>query len=299
MSTADTGTTRTSLGLWPKLVLWGLVLVFGVVYLGSVKRNPAVDPHRVVPASPATQVPEVAPSLGQAGMDSWGQQAPVVDPAGGGPEVQAQQGQASAGNPEPVRAAESTAFAESLLTSDPEGESSGESTGRTDPKVESPTAVTAPAATVNSNQPPLEAAATPRKIPLAEGAAPSVAPAESPVAAPPGSMTPAFAPPLVSVPRTAMTGDDAPAAAPVEANGPGPRAPPAQAAPTASPAVGAAVTLKGSQDAERARILKEYEAMQQTAKEQMHQYWQQMRVPGPAIMPYGYPAYGPGGYPPR
>lgn len=299
MSTVDTGPTKTSLGPWPKLVLWSLVLVFGVLYLGSVKRNPAVDSQTVVPASQATLAPEVLPALGQAGTDSGGQQAPGDDQAGGRSEVQGEQGQAPAGDPEPVRAAESTAFAESLLIKEPGGESAGESTGRIDSEVESPAEATAPAATADANQPSLEVAAGPTEPPAGEGAAQSVVSAESQVAMPRGLVAPASAPPVVSAPQMASTGDEAPTAAPVESIGPPPTAPPPQGAPTVSPEIEAAVRLKESQDAERARIFKEYEAMRRTAEEQMLQYWQQMRVPRPAVMPYGYPAYGPGGYPPR
>ena len=92
MSTADTGPTKTSLGPWPKLVLWSLVLVFGVLYLGSVKRNPAVDSQTVVPASQATLAPEVLPALGQAGTDSGGQQAPGDDRPGGDPRSKESRG---------------------------------------------------------------------------------------------------------------------------------------------------------------------------------------------------------------
>ena len=91
-----------------------------------------------------------------------------------------------------MRAAESTAFAESLLIKEPGGESAGESTVRIDPEVESPAEATAPAATVDSNQPSLEAAAGPTEPPAGKGAAQSVVPAESQVAMPPGSVAPAF-----------------------------------------------------------------------------------------------------------
>jgi hypothetical protein len=40
MSTAEAGSAKPGLGWWPKLVLWTLVLVFGVLYLSSVKRAP-------------------------------------------------------------------------------------------------------------------------------------------------------------------------------------------------------------------------------------------------------------------
>ncbi|MFZ0789957.1 MAG: hypothetical protein WAM94_10090, partial [Chromatiaceae bacterium] len=39
MSKADASAASAGLGWWPKLVLWGLVIAFGLLYLGSVNRH--------------------------------------------------------------------------------------------------------------------------------------------------------------------------------------------------------------------------------------------------------------------
>ena len=61
MSTAEAGSAKSGLGWWPKLVLWTLVLVFGTLYLGSVKRNSAVDAPGPATRGAKGAAAEVAP----------------------------------------------------------------------------------------------------------------------------------------------------------------------------------------------------------------------------------------------
>lgn len=258
MSTADTGSAKPGLGLWPKLVLWSLVLVFGVLYLGSGKRNPAVEAPTPVSVAPPPVEPQLAPSPGDAGPEPGVQQMPAeeqVQADAGGPAGQVQ---APVGDSEPVRAAESAAFVDSLLSKEPADESPGDSTG------DSPGA-TAP-----------EAPSPPATSPAAET-------------------------PDTTLPASEAPEDRAETAAPVESVGPMPEAPAAREAPAPGQEVRAGAKAQDAQEAQRERILKEYEAMRRAAEEQMRQYWQPRGMPGPAGMPYGHPGYGygPGGYPPR
>jgi hypothetical protein len=79
------------------------------------------------PAQGLGTVPEVAPSPGDAGSEPVGQalQGGEQTP----PATSVPAAQAPAGEPEPVRAAESAAFADSLLSKEPAEESTGESAG--------------------------------------------------------------------------------------------------------------------------------------------------------------------------
>jgi hypothetical protein len=258
MSTAESGSAKPGLGLWPKLVLWSLVLVFGVLYLGSVKRNPAVEAPMPVSVSPPPAEPEAAPSPGDAGLDPGAQQVPAEDQVLAGAGGQEEQVQAPAGDSEPVRVAESAAFVDSLLNKEVADESPGESPGATAPEARSPPVRTPAAGTPDSTLPAAEA------------------PDDRPVTA-------------ASVESVGSTPD---AAA---------KAPPAQGEPAPSHEVVSGDMAQEPREAQRERILKEYEAMRRAAEEQMRQYWQQRGRPGPAGMPYGHPGYGygPGGYPPR
>jgi len=134
MSTAETGSAKSGLGWWPKLVLWTLVLVFGALYLGSVKRNSAVDAP--VPATQETKgaAVEVAPPAPFPASPAEHQAvaAAAVGPTGGAESAGAEPQKAPSKpskEPEPVRAAESAAFADSLLNkphSDEDREGSAE-----------------------------------------------------------------------------------------------------------------------------------------------------------------------------
>lgn len=251
MATTDAGSATTRLGLWPKLVLWSLVLVFGVLYLGSVKRNPVVDPPSTVIPSPTSPAPEVAPSPGDVGSEPVGQAVEGDDRTAAPASAPAEQARVpdEAPESEPVRAAESAAFVDSLLSKEVAGESPGESPDPTGPEAGS---------------------------------------------SPGGTTDGTLASPVAATASTATT---------TEQGAPEPDAPPRAevAAPPDLPAPGPGIGAgsREAQEAQRAHILREYEAMRRAADEQMRQYWQQMGVPAPAAMPYGPPGYGPWGYPQR
>ena len=122
MSATESGSPKTGLVWWSKLALWILVLVFGVLYLGSVKHNARVDVP--APAAPPASipVPEVLPPAGANATGSAGPSEPsgraqevAAEPVSPPSDDQADRAPRPAEAPEPVRAAESAAFADSLL----------------------------------------------------------------------------------------------------------------------------------------------------------------------------------------
>jgi hypothetical protein len=240
MSEQDSAPRGGRLGWWPKLVLWGIVIAFGVVYLGSTKRQ--ADEARTSaqrsdqtsaesapgPGSPAATVPgtgAAAPAEAPAAtVPGTSTTAPAEAPDATVPGTSTA-APAEEAAPAPVQAAESAAFARSLMSpeTDPEPASDG---------------IVAPAGSGEA------------------------APAE--VAAP----GPAGVPDAVPDAGERVSADAEPP-------------PPAPA---------------DALEAERRRILNEYQTMRRAAEGQMYQPW------GPAMVPppYGYPAgYGPGAYPGR
>lgn len=158
MSTAEAGSAKSGLGWWPKLVLWTLVLVFGALYLGSVKRNSAVDAP--VPATQEAKgaAAEVAPPAPVPAPPPENQ-APAAGLVAGAEGAGAEPPEAPSKpskEPEPVRAAESAAFADSLLNKPPSEQGREGSTEAAEP----------------ASPPPLEG-----------GKAGSSAPSEAPAAA--------------------------------------------------------------------------------------------------------------------
>jgi hypothetical protein len=270
VESTESGTAGAGLGPWTKVILWSLVFVFGVLYLSSGKRSLQTQSPTTVgvtaealhssepPGSDATPGPGVPVAdvgggtgpavVGEAVSDHGAKSPPNASPSEG----------TSAGKdtPEPLRAAESAAFADSLLAREPP-EGRGEAAGdrmRT-----------------SANAPP-EAGV---------GVAPQVPPA--PASAGPGAPTELRAEPAVPETSLAPT-SQAPRA--TAASGPGEEA-------------GSAASVDDPLEAQRARILTEYEAMRRAAEEEMRRRWQRMGVPAPGRMPYGPPGYGPGpwGYP--
>lgn len=144
MPTAETASGGTGLGRWPKVVLWTLVLLFGLLYLGSVRRDPGGSASAlgdgggvaVFPGQSAalrgpgaegptatTDLPEVvAPARLGGGVSAPGPGSkegaePLPEPAPSPPVAE---------DSEPTRAAESAAFADSLLgTESPQGPNQG------------------------------------------------------------------------------------------------------------------------------------------------------------------------------
>lgn len=251
MSPTESGSAKTGLVWWSKLALWILVLVFGVLYLGSVKRSARVD----VPAPAATPasipVPEVPPPAGAIGTASPGPSEPsgraqevAAEPVSPPSDDQADGAPRPAEAPEPVRAAESAAFADSLLN---------KATGD-----EAPGVLPAPVA----------------EAPGGGSNATTLPPRGSPVgAADLGAQ---------------QTADEGIA-------GPGPQAQPEPV----RPAPGQESGVPETKEAERARILMEYEAMRRSAEERTRQHLPPRRAPGWPVFPHGHPSYGPWGYPVR
>ena len=283
MSKADVSAASAGLGWWPKLVLWGLVIVFGVLYLGSVNR------HLGESQESASGPRETMTTTGPIGTASSGD--PADAPVPGAPPT----GRAAA-QPEPTsspeQAVESAAFAGGLMSADPESE--GASAPGQDEKAALPAAsVQAPVAGIEGANPP-EMRQGPGHLPESEVRGPAVA---VPIVS---SASPApAAPALVSAP--AAVGPGAPVAG--EAVAGSVRSAPTDAPGAATGPAPAVTTASGeSTEARRRRILAEFEAMQRAAQEQMRGNWGRMAVPGPAGPPpgYGYGAgYGPGAYPPR
>ncbi|MGE5153460.1 MAG: hypothetical protein ACM3ST_05535 [Bdellovibrio bacteriovorus] len=277
MSAAATGPAKSGLGLWPKLALWTLVIVFGALYLGAVKRNAPPESTTVAPETPTAHAPGLRPPPGHTNPEAAADNPPAPPPDAPDAEKQIGEDRVPVSDPAPVRAAESAAFAESLLAKEPgDGSSEGQG-GSTDRETASP----APGG-AESSPPPPEDAAGDTTGQGAPAAALSASAPESGPTAPKGA-------------RGTLT------AAPAVPSDPHPIQRPAPGALPPSQVVGVGDGSRGAEVAERARFLGEYETMRRAAEEQMRQYWQQMGVPGAAGAPYGHPGfgYGPGGYPPR
>ena len=286
MSKADASAASAGLGWWPKLALWGLVIAFGVLYLGSVNRHLGESQESASgPRETTTTTGPIGTATTRDPAETPVPGAPAAPPAG-----------RAAVEPEPTsaseQAVESAAFAGGLLSADPE--SKGASGSDQDEKVALPAAsAQAPVARTEGATPP-EMRQGPGQLPEPEARGPAVA---VPNAAParPGPETPA----PVSTP--AGVGPGAPVAG--EAVAGSVRSAPTDAPGAATGPAPAVTTASGeSTEARRRRILAEFEAMQRAAQEQMRGNWGRMAVPGPAGPPPGYgdgAGYGPGAYPPR
>jgi hypothetical protein len=228
MPEQDSAPRGGRLSWWPKLMLWGIVIAFGVVYLGSTKRQ--ADEARTSAEPPVQTSAESASGPGS--------------PAAMGPGTSATAPPEGAA-PTPVQAAESAAFARSLMSTE------------TDP----------------------EAASEEIAAPAGSG---EVAPGTAPVA---GASVPMTSPPPPPLPGTM------PSAAPAGV----PDAPPAGAERATADAVAPPAAPADALEAERRRILEQYQTMRRAAEGQMPQPW----GPGMVPPPYGYPGYGPGAYPGR
>jgi hypothetical protein len=251
MSATESGSAKTGLVWWSKLALWILVLVFGALYLGSVKRNARVDVPAPAAAPASIPVPEVLPPAGAIGTGPAGPSEPsgraqevAAEPVSPPSDEQSDRAPRPVEAPEPVRAAESAAFADSLLN---------KATGE-----ESPGALPAPVAEAPGGG--------------------SKSTALPPRGAPVGAAD-------IGAQQTAEEG----------IGGPGPQAKPEPV----RPAPGQASGVRETKEAERARILMEYEAMRRSAEERTRQHLPPRRAAGWPVFPHGHPVYDPWGYPTR
>lgn len=137
----ERGTPSAGLGPWTKVLLWSLVFVFGVLYLSSGKRGTQTQSPTTAGATTEVPVSSEPPASGtspgpegRVGEFEGGGRPPAADEGARGQAVEgpasaspsAQTG-ALADPREPLRAAESAAFADSLLAKEP-SEGSGEGT---------------------------------------------------------------------------------------------------------------------------------------------------------------------------
>jgi hypothetical protein len=251
MSATGSGSAKTGLVWWSKLALWTLVLVFGVLYLGSVKRSARVDVPAPAAAPASIPVPEVPPPGGAIGTGPPGPSEPsgraqevAAEPISPPSDDQADGAPGPVEAPEPVRAAESAAFADSLLNKATGEEAAG--------------ALPAPVA----------------EAPGGRSNATTLPPQGSPVGA--------------ADIRAQQTVDEG-----IGGHGPQAQPKPVRTAP------GQESGVPETKEAERARILMEYETMRRSAEERTRQHWPPRRAPGWPVFPHGHPVYGPWGYPTR
>jgi hypothetical protein len=261
MANSEKSSSRSGLGWLPKLILWAAVIGFGYVYLSSVDREGGAPSASALLESVAKLSP-----IPISALPGFGDSESVPESA---PEVAKSEEEAApkGDSPKPVGAAESAAFAKSLIE---EKVDTAKSAPAEAPK---PAPVREPAtyAAVAAQKPVAEPTRTaPAQAPAAEAPVqPSAPPAtvEAPVSAP-------MPQPFVASPRM-------PAPAPSASE---------SGAPTAGLDRAAGWESMRQQ---RADMVAQYEAMRREADERMRQYWERMRQTMPMAAPYGYPAYGP------
>lgn len=259
MPTIAASTTRIGLGWWPRLALWVLVVVFGVLYFGSVKRQ-GYEPHDTGSSASATVVSQPAVDR----VDAMPQaQSQAMEPVAVRSAEKARVPELSA----PVQAVESAAFANSLMQVDED-------------------------ALVSESAPPRTQSSSPESEVVLTGGAPAQV-ASATVAVPAPDAPANIAVPLVSVPAVVAPVPGAMETTHMPREAEGPSSGQFAATPDEA-AVG-----PGATDAERQRLLHEYEIMRRAAVHGMPQYWGRPTASGQAANPYGYPVHGLGGYPPR
>lgn len=280
MSTQDSTSPGKGIGLFPKLILWTLVIVFGALYLSSAKRH-ADESAEASPGGAETIAagPSVAAQAG----------ATAAPDEGAGSVSEPVSAPVSESGTAPVQAAESAAFARTLMDNQSAGQSpqppEGERSAASD---------AAPRGVQGVHRLETGAPAQDSNVARAVGAVPAVPAAVSLQAVTPAGPQVGAERGSPVAPAAAFMPPGAMPAAPVLA--PGPAAVPVAPVPRMqSPAAGHAASVAPAATAERDRILAEYEAMQRAAEEQMRQQWQRMAVPAP----YGYPGYVPAPYPAR
>ena len=173
MADSENTTPRSSFGWLPKLILWGVVLTFGYLYLNSLDQQGGDSSHSLlerisqlspipISALPGT-APKAPPATETHAAESPAHPNPVAEPvaAKSADAVRTQDKTTPAPNPHPVNETESTVFANSLMN--------GERMAR--PVAGQPAAVTPPSAPVAEQQAPV--ATTAPLAPAARQSAPS------------------------------------------------------------------------------------------------------------------------------
>ena len=267
MSNGGSSASKSSgLGVWPKVLIWGAVIIIGFLYIRSVAhRDMAPATPAQAPVAKKSSVPAPAEKAPQQATPQPVQPKPVVDEKEPGTVARAPPAppeQAAAPVPPPA--------------------------GSVPAAPEVAAAITVPA---DSKAAPGTAVAKPPGGQQKESGEGSVTPEEAK----------AFAKAVISEERptraeaeTQVKAEE-PAPAPAEATKevaivpvepmPAHQAPPGNVNPPGFPAM----------EAERARILAEYEAMRKAAEEEWRRMWEQMGSPPARPMPYAPAPYYPRG----
>lgn len=275
----------SGMGWWPKLLLWGTAILVGALYLGSVERHR--EDARTQPREQSAG-PAVPNAVGQGGV------APArVSGSGAGPVVGVPESTA----PATARTVEPQA---AEVTPPPEQVRPTEQPPVSGAAAPAPKPVEHDSEPAPSRVTPLPVAATPP--PAAESVAQAPAPEPShaaPIAAP---TTPALAPqiqaPAAEMQSAAGALEVSPAEAKAFAEAVTESSPEAQTPSVPSPVPGLAAGAPSGRaqtpaDAERARILAEYEALRRATEAELG-----LRGGRAQPAPYGRPPYGrPRGYP--
>ena len=273
MSTPDAPAASSGLGWWPTLVLWVLVILFGVLYLGSVNRHMGESGEPAERAS-ANTVPPMPVGASAAGMQQGAPQA----------EVRAGPTEPAAATPvdSTMQAVEAAAFASSLMSAPPEREDpapsvadapASETRGTLDP----PGTGGGPAAEQGSIRPRGDPHAS-EGVALSSTTAPAAAlgavPTETGSAHAPANSSPVDRPHEPSATRTISQGVGSDPPVPGQGGG-------------------------ESMEARRQRVLAEYEAMRRAAQPQRRHWGGPLMPAPPGAVPAspGY-GYGPRAYPP-
>lgn len=273
MSTTDAPAASPGLGWWPTLVLWVLVILFGVLYLGSVNRHMGKSGEAGEPVS-ATRVPTVPVSDSAARMQQGPPQA----------EVRAASTEPAAATPvDPtMHAVEAAAFASSLMSAPPEREDPAQSVAAPPaPETRSTLDLPGTGGVPAAEQGPIRASTDPlagEAVALSSTTTPAAAldavPTGTGSAAVPAESPAVDRPHDTSEARAISRGADS--GPPVPGQGGG-----------------------ESMETRRQRVLAEYEAMRRAAQPQLRR-WGGPQMPAPAgALPAspGY-GYGPRAYPP-
>ncbi|MTW21524.1 hypothetical protein [Allochromatium palmeri] len=246
--------SRSGLGWFPKLILWGAVIAFGYVYLSSVDREGGGTTASSLLDSVAKLSPISLSSIPGFSDQEEGAAEPV--------EVAKTEEAPPAETAKPVAQTESAAFTRALVSDQTEVSKAAPPPPATYAAVAmKPASEPAPAPAEKTAPAPVEKAA-PAQVAEAPSAQPSRLQMSAPVASQPAPVAPAPAmpAPVESAPAAGMSAND----------------------------------WAAMRQQQRAEMMAQYEAMRREADQRMRQYWEQRREAMPMAAPYGYPGYAPG-----
>ncbi|MEA3275713.1 MAG: hypothetical protein U9Q81_10580 [Pseudomonadota bacterium] len=286
------------LSLWPKLVLWGAVIVIGVLYLGSVDQQRSDDDRQEGAVPRPTEVEEAGTSTGADAISESEEGAGTVAGEQIGSVDAKVQVEVTTEQPAPaelgadVEGTTRVVVEPAEATAAPQPESIPEAREGLQAEQEPAPAQGAAALEDRPSSPQEQTAVEePSQVPDAvppqtQGRAPK---GEQAAQEQPSEVTPeeaeAFAKAVISESDENQSGQQ-----PTQV--PDPPEPPASGIPASAPTTATAPPAQENWQERRTRIMAEYEAMRKRADEEMRRRW------GPGGMgPYGaYPGYGPGYY---